>query len=324
MFYRGLENFPVHSGQRSIVTVGTFDGIHRGHQAILSRVQSEAERLGCEAVMVTFHPHPRIVVTPNDIPMLLTTIEEKEKFVPHFFSGRVMVLNFDEELKKMTAEKFVEDILLKHTGMTKLVVGHDHAFGRNREGNAELLKKLGEKHGFEVEVVGPVLDNEKPISSSRIRRAIENNQYGEAIDLLGHAYAIYGKVERGIGLGRKLGYPTANVAYSQRKLLPVEGVYSCWAQIGDECKDGMMFIGRNHFNPSGRITVEANLFDFDQDIYDEELIVYATHYVRPNRKFDSTDALVVQIEKDKEEILAIIKKEKEDVDRQDTKRANHF
>jgi len=273
--------------------------------------------------MVTFHPHPRIVVTPNNVPMLLTTIEEKEKFVPHFFSGRVMVLDFNDHLKKMSAESFVEEILLKHTGMTKLVVGHDHAFGRNREGNAELLKKLGEKHGFEVEIVGPVLDNDKAISSSRIRRAIGNNEYDEAINLLGHAYAIYGTVERGIGLGRKLGYPTANVAYSERKLLPVEGVYSCWAQIGDEFKDGMMFIGRNHFNPSGRITVEANLFDFDQDIYDEELIVYATHYVRSNRKFDSTDELVAQIEKDKEEILSIIKKEKEDVDRQDTKRANH-
>ncbi len=306
-----------------IATIGTFDGIHRGHREIFRRVREQSERENARAVLITFHPHPRVVVTPDNVPLLLTTIEEKEKFIPDFFDGKVLVLDFNEELKNMPADRFVRDILVDRVGIRKLIVGYDHALGKNREGNIAALQALGAKYGFEVEVVGPVVEDGQPVSSSRIRRALQESRFDEAIRLLGHEYAIYGTVVRGIGLGRKLGYPTANVAYNQRKLLPHEGVYACFAQIGDEEFDGMMFIGRNHFNPNAGVTVEANLFDFDRDIYGQEMIVYPIRYVRMNQRFESKEALVEQIGKDKEIVLNILKQEKRYAAQQGAQSQNH-
>jgi riboflavin kinase/FMN adenylyltransferase len=307
---RGFENFKPLSEVGAVATVGTFDGIHRGHQEIFRRVASESSRMGMEPVLITFHPHPRVVVTPENIPLLLTTIEEKEIFLKDFYAGQVLLLEFNDQLKQMTAEEFVKKILVDTVHARKMIVGYDHALGKNRSGDVVELTKLGQKYGFEVEVVGPIMDDSKPISSTRVRKALQENRLQEAIRLLGHGYAIAGNVERGIGLGHKIGYPTANVNYSARKLLPAEGVYSCWAQIGDTDFDGMMFIGRNHFNPQERISVEANLFDVDEDLYGQQMIVYPTHYIRENRRFESTDDLVRQIEHDKQEILRIIDKEK--------------
>jgi riboflavin kinase/FMN adenylyltransferase len=305
-FIRGIEEFKSTHENGAVATLGTFDGIHRGHQQILCRVRDYAMVNNLQPVLVTFHPHPRVVVSPKNTPMLLTTIEEKEKFIPDFLEGRVLVLEFNEELKNMSAEDFVKNILVDVVNVKRVIVGYDHHFGRDRSGNIEALKGFGEKYGFDVEVVPPVIVDDQPVSSSRIRRALESGEFNEAVRLLGHEYAIFGTVERGIGLGRRLGYPTANVKYSPRKLLPTEGVYACWVEVAGESKCGMMFIGQNHFNPVEKLTVEANLFDFDRDIYDEEIIVYPTRYVRANRRYDSTDALVAQIEHDKKKILNIL------------------
>lgn len=289
-----------------MATLGTFDGIHRGHQEILCRVRDCAMRLDLDPVLVTFHPHPRVVVTPNDPPMLLTTIEEKTKFIPDFLDGHVLVLEFDDELRSWTADQFVKRVLVDTVGVKRVIVGYDHQFGRDRAGTIDVLRTLGGAYGFEVEVVPPVIVDNDPVSSSRIRRALTEGRFGEAVKLLGHEYAIYGVVERGIGLGRKLGYPTANVKYSSRKLLPTDGVYACWVEVAGESHCGMMFIGQNYFNPTARVTVEANIFDFDRDIYDEEIIVYPSRYIRENRKYDSTASLVRQIEKDKQHVLNIL------------------
>ena len=311
-FIKGLDKFKLQGNNGTVVTVGTFDGIHLGHQEIFRRVREESEKTGREAVLVTFHPHPKVVVNPDDIPMLLTTIEEKEKFVPDYFDGRVLVLEFNEHLKNMTAEQFVKDILIDKIHTKKLIVGYDHAFGKDRSGNIEALRILGGKYGFDVEVVEPVIVDGQPVSSSRIRKAMQRNRYPEAIRLLGHEYAIYGKVEKGIGLGKKIGYPTANIRISGRKLLPPEGVYACWIQIDKEEKNGMMFIGQNHFNPLTRLSIEVNLFDFDRDIYDDDIIVFPTQFIRGNRKFKSPDELVAQLEKDKNNVVGIISKGEKD------------
>ncbi len=322
-FIKGIENYPVDQDRRTIVTIGTYDGIHLGHQEILKLVMSESKKSDSEAILVTFQPHPKVFVAPEHIPLLLTSLEEKRKFIPHFFDGNVLIMDFTEKLQSLTASEFVESVLVKTLHAKKLIVGYDHAFGKDRTGNIEELKSLGKQFDFDVEVVGPVLYNDKAVSSSRIRKTILKNEYQEALRMLGHHYAIYGKVERGLGLGRKLGYPTANVCYNMRKLLPVEGVYACWAEVGDEVKNGMMFIGKNHFNPQERITVEANLFDFDRDIYDQDIIVYPTHFVRANRKFESTDLLVEQIKKDKINVMNILKQEKQNGDGQRAQSSTH-
>jgi len=310
-FVHGLENLAPLPAGSTVVTIGTFDGIHRGHQAIFARVREVALSTQLAPVLVTFHPHPRTVVTPDNIPMLLTTIEEKQKFVPCFFEGTVLVVKFDESLRNLSAEQFVKQVLIDRIGVKHLIVGYDHGLGKDRSGNTATLEQLGTEFGFDLEVVKPVICNDAPISSTRIRQALAYARYDFAVDLLGHDYAICGNVERGIGLGKKLGYPTANVKYSRWKLLPPEGVYACWVQLGKEERGGMMFVGQNHFNPVARLTVEVNLFDFERDIYDEEIIVYPTRYVRQNRRFASTELLVAQIKQDKEQVLEILEKQGE-------------
>jgi riboflavin kinase/FMN adenylyltransferase len=280
--------------------------------------------MNCAPVLITFNPHPRVVVSPEEIPLLLTTIEEKEKFIPSFFNGSVLILEFSDKLKDMTADDFVRDILVDTLGAKKVVVGYDHAFGKDRSGTIDKLTELGEKHSFEVQVVGPVMHKEKPISSSRIRAALRDDDYEGAMNMLGHHYGIYGTVERGIGLGRRLGYPTANLRYSARKLLPRDGVYSCWAEVGGNCRAGMMFIGKNYFNPQERLSVEANLFDFDRDIYDQEMMLYPGRYLRSNRRFDSTEKLKEQLELDKQSVIRILEKERKDVNQQRAQGSNCF
>ncbi|HOP06802.1 MAG TPA: bifunctional riboflavin kinase/FAD synthetase [candidate division Zixibacteria bacterium] len=312
-FIHGLDQFKRSGDRSAVVTVGTFDGIHLGHQEILRRVLHNSKNGEFDTILVTFHPHPRVVVTPDSAPRLLTTLQEKKRWLPDFFRGTVLVLDFDDALKSMEAEQFVKEILLKRLGMHKLVVGYDHAFGKNRSGTIVELNRLGKVMGFEVEVVGPVLDGETRISSSLIRRTLAEGDFADALRYLGHPYAIYGTVEKGIGLGRKIGYPTANIKYGERKQLPAEGVYACKVLIDGKRLDGMMFIGRNHFNPGSKVTVEANLFDFDADIYFHDIAVCPTHFLRKNRRFDSPEALVAQIEFDKKEVLRIIQQEMRNV-----------
>ncbi len=322
-FVYGIENFSRSEKQPIVATIGTFDGIHLGHQEILRRVRSVSKESSYEPVLVTFHPHPRVLVTPDDVPLLLTTIEEKERFVPDFFDGTVLVLDFNEKLMNLKPAEFVKDILVERVGAKKLIVGYDHALGKDRKGTILELKSLGEKLGFEVEVCGPIMIDGEAVSSSRIRRAMMQNRYREALRLLGHEYAIYGPIEKGIGLGKKLGYPTANVRYNPRKLLPTEGVYACCVEIGQDCREGVMFIGRNHFNPQDRISVEAHLFDFDRDLYGEEVTAYPIHFIRENRKYESQEQLARQIKKDKEEALQILQKEKRHAADEGAKSSNY-
>lgn len=323
-FVRGLENLKSAGNSTVVATIGTFDGIHLGHREILEQVQTEAEKHSLTPVLITFDPHPRVVLTPDTAPKLLTTMKEKEQFIPDYFNGKVLVLTFDEKLRNMSAEDFARDILIEKVGVKKLIVGYDHALGKNRKGDTKELERLGETYGFEIEIVGPVLRHGEAISSTRIRKAMESGDFKTAIEFLGHHYAIYGKVVRGMGLGKKLGFPTANVDYDKSKLLPPDGIYACWARVGSEDLNGMMFIGQNHFNPAGGKSVEANLFDFDEDIYDDGIFVYPTHFVRENRKFSSTEKLKDQMKKDKEEVLIIMKKEKENVGRERAQSSNYL
>lgn len=306
-----MNNYTRPDGRRAVATVGTFDGIHRGHQQLLARLREVAIETGAEPVLITFHPHPRVVISPDNIPPLLTTLEEKKRFIPDFHSGTVLVIRFDEYIENLSARQFVKDILVEQVGVEHLIAGHDHTIGKDRRGDTAELVRLGAEFGFDVEVVTPVLHDNEPVSSSSIRSAMLSGDYEKAVDLLGHDYAIYGQVERGLGLGRRLGYPTANVRYDLRKLLPAEGVYSCWSEIEGKSYYGMMFIGQNHFNPQARITVEVNLFDYDEDIYDRFITVYPIQYIRSSERYDSTDLLVKQLSLDEQIVRALYDEEKD-------------
>lgn len=303
----GLENF-ADVAEDLVVSLGTFDGLHVGHQAILKSLMTCADKAGLNPVAVTFEPHPRVLVTPDGPPPLLTVWEEKARLFADYMNGRLLVLRFDRELMGKSAEQFAREILVEKLHLGKLIVGYDHAFGKNRSGTINDLMQLSRKYNFELEVVNPVIIEGRPVSSTRIRHLILERKFAQALDMLGHPYPIYGVVEKGIALGKDLGFPTANVRYNKRKLLPVDGVYSCRVEYRGQMYNGMMFVGTNYFNPERKRVVEVNIFDFDRDIYDHEIICYPRIYVRENMKFGSREELIAQIQKDKENISKLLNK----------------
>ncbi|SYZ73379.1 Riboflavin kinase/FMN adenylyltransferase [Candidatus Zixiibacteriota bacterium] len=303
---RGMEHF-IGSEENGVVTMGTFDGLHLGHQMILKRLIDSSLREKLHPLAITFEPHPRVLVTPDSPPPLLTTWDEKVALFSRYMSGHLLVLEFNRELMNLTAEDFIRKYLVDKIGLKRLIVGYDHAFGKNRSGTINDLMELSHKYSFALEIVDPILVDGKPISSSRIRRAFQEGKFAEGIAMLGHSYSVGGTVIRGIGLGKKLGYPTANLRIGPRKLLPPEGVYACRVEIDGNKYDGMMFIGTNHFNPGAGVSVEVNIFEFERDIYDREIIIYPERFLRENRKFSGPEALAAQIKLDKEQAMSIKK-----------------
>jgi riboflavin kinase/FMN adenylyltransferase len=283
---RSVEEFQAHGGGPCVATLGTFDGFHRGHAAIFERLDVTAKTLGLPAVAITFDPHPRVLVTPEDPPLLLTSMEEKIEILSERFSGELVILTFDDHLRQMTADEFVTKMLIAQFGVRALIVGHNHSLGHKRSGTVEHLREIARRERFALEVVSPVMIGDEEISSSRIRRAIKVGDLGQ---------------------GRKMGWPTANLNWSVRKLLPDQGVYSCEAAINGSSYQGMMFVGVNMLNPLQSVSVEANIFDFDRDIYDDEITLYPRHFVRPNARFASVTELSAQIGRDKEHILKLLK-----------------
>jgi riboflavin kinase/FMN adenylyltransferase len=269
----------------------------------------KAKSLDLPPVAITFHPHPRVLVTPDDPPLLLTTTDEKVDILREHFDGSLVILEFNDRLRNTTADEFAKNTLVNRFGIKALVVGYDHSFGRNRSGNIDNLRRIGKRENFEVEVVEAVTYEDSPISSSRIRRAFNAGDWESAVKMLGHPYIIQGKVVKGLGRGKSLGWPTVNLEWESRKLLPPQGVYSCEASVNGDRYRGMMFLGVNMLNPEKSVSVEANLFDFDRDIYGSEVTLFPRHFVRPNRKFDSAEELTRQIGKDKEKILKLLNKE---------------
>ncbi len=299
---KGIENISG-TDSETVATIGTFDGLHRGHQAILDRVANSAKKRDALPLVITFEPHPRVLVTPDSPPPLLTCLNEKVKLFDKYFDGKLLVMEFNKEIMNLTAEEFTLRYLIDRVKLGKLVVGYDHAFGKNRSGTINDLLGLSKQHNFELEIVNPVIVEGKPISSTRIRKLLIDHKLSQALELLDHGYPIAGKVKKGIGLGKKLGYPTANIEVSERKLLPYDGVYSCQIEVDGHKHEGMMFIGKNHFNPELVKSIEVNIFDFEDDIYDKEIFCYPEIYIRENRKYDDVTKLVEQINKDKEKVL---------------------
>lgn len=279
------------------VTVGTFDGVHRGHQAVLAELNRQAQARGLESVVITFEPHPLEVVNPAAAPRLLTVRDEKCALLAA--SGRVEVLAFTRELARLEAEDFARQILVERFGVRHLVLGYDHGFGRGRSGDVDLLRRIGAESGFAVDVVDAVRDRGQTVSSSLIRTAVAHGDLAAAARWLGRPYDVHGTVVRGAGRGRTIGIPTINLAAPDpRKLLPPDGVYGVRVGWRGARYGGMMNQGpRPTFGITER-ALEIHLFDFDGDVYGESVSVEWVRRLRDVQTFASPEALLAQLARD--------------------------
>lgn len=284
----------------TVVTVGAFDGVHCGHQDVLGRLVHRAREWGHASLLVTFDPHPREVLNPESAPALLTTRDEKLDLLDSTGIDYVAVVPFTAELARRTATEFVDEVLLARFRMAELLVGHDHGFGRGREGDLALLRTLGTSRGFRVDPVPPVLtETGEAVSSTLVRRAIASHDLDRARGLLGRWYSVRGRVVSGAARGRLLGFPTLNVEPdSVRKLLPPDGVYAVQV-VGSRGRfDGMMNLGGRPTFGDERRTLEAHLFDATGDFYGDRIDVAFVARLRDTMRFPDADALVAQLHRD--------------------------
>ena len=283
------------------VTVGTFDGVHLGHHAVLVEIVARAKLAGRKSVLVTFEPHPLEIVNPQAAPPLLTSPEERREALAETGLDYVVFLRFDRELSGYSPERFVREVLIGRCGMRELVIGHDHGFGRARSGDVETLRRLGKTDGFAVDVVAPVETGGHPVSSTQIRRAIAGGDLAGAARLLGRPYSVSGRVVPGAGRGRTIGIPTINLGeVPARKLMPPDGVYAAWVEWRGGRVGGMLNQGaRPTFGEASR-AVEVHLFDFAGDLYGEWVKVEWVSRLRDTRRFASADQLMAQLALDRE------------------------
>jgi len=283
----------------TVVTIGTFDGVHRGHWSVLQEIRQRAEATDRRSVLVTFHPHPLRIVRPEHAPRLLTTPIEKKEILSESGLDYAVFLAFTNELREYSPERFVEEILVEGLGAEELVIGYDHGFGRGRSGDVDTLREIGERIGFKVDVVGPVSAGETPVSSTRIRAAVSEGRMADAAEGLGRPYGVRGVVVRGDGRGRKLGFPTANLAgLGTDKLLPASGVYAVRVVGRRGSWPGALHLGPRPTFPGAPPTVEVHLIDADVDLYGEVLRVDFIELLRGVEAFDSVQQLIRQMERD--------------------------
>lgn len=284
----------------AVVTTGTFDGVHVGHVKIIKRLVEITKKIGGESVLLTFWPHPRVIVSPsNDDIKLLSTIDEKSEILAKLGIDHLVILPFTREFSELSSEQYIEDILTEGLGTKVLVIGYDHRFGRNREGGIDYLLKHSDRFKIKIEEISRQEIENITISSTKIRNAIINGKVQIANELLGRPYSFSGHVVKGRQLGRTIGFPTANVQVQKNyKLIPKNGVYACKIILRNQEYKGIMNIGnRPTVDGIGR-TQEVHIFDFNDDIYGEILKVEIIEFIREEIKFDSIEKLITQIKLD--------------------------
>ena len=291
---------------RPIVSLGNFDGVHLGHQAILTKAVSEARALQGTALVLTFHPHPLSVLRPNSPLPLILSLREKLLLFRRLEIHGVILQRFSQTFSQLTAEEFVRRYLVDIIGIEKVIVGHNVSFGHRRSGNAEMLVQLGEKFGFAVDVIGPVVIDGREVSSTAVRTLLGTGNMHEVTRLLGRPYGVSGRVEKGFQRGRTIGFPTANLRPRTDLLLP-NGVYAVTVDLDEKISiPGVANVGMNPTFGNNRRTIEAHLFDFSADLYGQRLRINFFEHIREERKFPSVPELVRQIQEDADRARALL------------------
>jgi riboflavin kinase/FMN adenylyltransferase len=296
--HRDLQQLP--DFRNAVITIGTFDGVHTGHQYILQQLQEAAEACHGETVIITFDPHPREVLAPqNKTVHLLTTLDEKIQLLEKWGIHHLVVVPFTKAFSELSATAYLEDFLISTFRPHTIIIGYDHRFGHNREGGLELLEAEQQKFGFRLLEIPQQVVHDLTVSSTKIRNSLQEGAILLANELLGYPYFINGKVVHGDKMGRQLGFPTANIAlHDSRKLIPAQGVYAVKVTVAGKEWKGALNIGtRPTFNGS-ELRIEVYILDFNEEIYGAEIHVSFIEFIRADKKFDSVEALVVQITDD--------------------------
>lgn len=304
--YNNIEAFQ--KINNAVVTTGTFDGVHLGHQVILNRLKKIAKITSGETVLLTFFPHPRIVLYPdhNDL-RLLNTINEKTKMIKNAGIDHLIIHPFSKEFSRISSIDFVRDILSNKIGTSKLVIGYDHHFGRNREGSFEHLQEFAPLYGFDVEEIPAQDIQQVNISSTKIRNSLKNGEINAATQFLGYQYNLSGTVVEGDKIGRKIGFPTANIKVDEwYKLIPQKGVYAVTILIENQKHNGMLNIGSRPTIKGQNQTIEVHIFDFNENIYGKNIQLFFHSRIRNEHDFQEISLLKQQLELDKEKITQIL------------------
>jgi len=304
--YHHIDDFtPV---KNAVVTIGTFDGVHIGHRKIISRIKELADTTGGETVILTFFPHPRMILHPEDESIkLITTIDEKAQLLEQLGIDHLIITPFSRDFSNQSAEGYIRDVLVNKIGTKKIVIGYDHRFGKDRQGGLKDLLLLAPEYNFEVIEIPEQDINDVAISSTRIRKALLENEIEIANECLGYPFFITGKVIRGDQLGRTLGYPTANLMLEEKyKLIPYDGIFAVRVKVEGKDYSGMAYIGHRPTVNGMTRNIEVNIFNFDSNIYNEQLRMEFLHFVRGDIKFSSLQELTVQLGKDKENVQALL------------------
>jgi riboflavin kinase/FMN adenylyltransferase len=300
--HRDLEQLP--RFKNSIITIGTFDGVHRGHQQVIESLKAEAKQVDGETVLITFHPHPRKIVNAATSLQLINTLDEKISLLSRLGINHLVIVPFTEQFAQQTAEAYVRNFLVQHFHPHTIIIGYDHHFGRDRKGNFALLQQEAAQFRYKLIEIPKHLLNEIAVSSTKIRNAILTSDVDTANQLLGYPFFFSGVVVHGDKIGRTIGYPTANLQYTNSDKIHLgHGVYVATASVNSRVVNGMLSIGHRPTLDRSEEKVEINLFDFDRDLYGQDLEITVHKYLRPQEKYTSMDLLKSQLERDKQESL---------------------
>ncbi len=306
--HRDIENLPVF--RNAVVTIGTFDGVHMGHRQVIDKLKAEAKAIDGETVIITFHPHPRKVVSSTILGIrLINTLDEKIELLRQLGINHVVVVPFTDAFANQPAEDYLKDFLIDKFHPHTIIIGYDHRFGRDRQGDYRMLEKNAVKFNYQLREIPKHIMENISISSTNVREAILHSDIATADKLLGYEFFFSGIVVHGNKLGRKLGYPTANLKITdEEKIVPGNGIYAVYAQPEGytERLKGMMSIGFRPTVDGKKRVIEVNIFDFDKEIYDQTLKVFVKKYLREEIKFDGLEALVKQIDQDKIDSLKVL------------------